>query len=72
MLDFLKELNTEKYDIVCKRKTYYNVKILRVENGFMLIETKNEDKILLNIGFISSIAAGKDLAFGTIPKNLHL
>mgnify|MGYP001438031895 FL=1 len=72
MLDLLKKLNTEIYDVVCSKKVYYNVKILEVKDGFMLIETKKEDKILLNLGFVSSISAGKDIAFGTIPKNIRL
>ena len=28
MLDLLKKLNTEIYDVVCSKKIYYNVKIL--------------------------------------------
>ncbi|MFR4520284.1 MAG: hypothetical protein ACLT40_10040 [Fusobacterium sp.] len=57
MLDLLKKLNTEIYDVVCSKKVYYNVKILEVKDGFMLIETKKEDKILLNLGLVSSISA---------------
>ena len=72
MLDLLKKLNTEIYDVVCSKKVYYNVKILEVKDGFMLIETKKEDKILLNLGLVSSISAGNDIAFGTIPKNIRL
>lgn len=72
MLDLLKKLNTEIYDVVCSKKVYYNVKILEVKDGFMLIETKKEDKILLNLRLVSSISAGKDIAFGTIPKNIRL
>ena len=72
MLDLLKKLNTEIYDVVCSKKVYYNVKILEVKDGFLLIETKKEDKILLNLGLVSSISAGKDIAFGTIPKNIRL
>lgn len=72
MLDLLKKLNTEIYDVVCNKKVYYNVKILEVKDGFMLIETKKEDKILLNLRLVSSISAGKDIAFGTIPKNIRL
>ena len=72
MLDLLKKLNTEIYDVVCSKKVYYNVKILEVKDGFMLIETKKEDKILLNLGLVSSISAGKDIVFGTIPKNIRL
>lgn len=70
MLDLLKKLNTEVYDIVCNKKVYYNVKILEIKDNFMLIETKKEDKLLLNLNLISSISAGKDMAFGTIPKNI--
>ena len=72
MLDLLKKLNTEIYDVVCSKKVYYNVKILEVKDSFMLIETKKEDKILLNLRLVSSISAGKDIAFGTIPKNIRL
>lgn len=72
MLDLLKKLNTEIYDVVCSKKVYYSVKILEVKDSFMLIETKKGDKILLNIGLISSVSAGKDVAFGTIPKNIRL
>lgn len=70
MLDLLKKLNTEVYDIVCNKKVYYNVKILEIKDNFMLIETKKEDKLLLNLNLISSISVGKDMAFGTIPKNI--
>ena len=49
MLDLLKKLNTEIYDVVCSKKVYYNVKILEVKDGFMLIETKKEDKKRLKI-----------------------
>lgn len=38
----------------------------------MLIETKKEDKILLNLSLISSISAGRDIAFGTIPKSIKI
>lgn len=72
MLDLLKKLNTEIYDVVCSKKVYYNVKILEVKDEFILIETKKEDKILLNLRLVSSISAGKDIAFGTIPKNIRL
>lgn len=72
MLDLLKKLNTEIYDVVCNKKVYYNVKILEVKDEFILIETKKEDKILLNLRLVSSISAGKDIAFGTIPKNIRL
>lgn len=72
MLELLKKLETETYDIVCKRKTYYNVKVLEVKDNFMLIESKKNEKVLLNISFISEISVGKDLAFGTIPKTIHL
>lgn len=72
MLDLLKKLNTEMYDIVCNKKVYYNVKIIEIKDNFMLIETKKEDKILLNVALISSISAGKDIAFGTIPKSIKL
>lgn len=70
MLDLLKKLNTEVYDIVCNKKVYYSVKILEIKDNFMLIETKKEDKLLLNLNLISSISVGKDMAFGTIPKNI--
>lgn len=72
MLDLLKKLNTEIYDVVCNKKVYYNVKILEVKDEFILIETKKEDKILLNLRLVSSISVGKDIAFGTIPKNIRL
>ncbi|WP_300356056.1 hypothetical protein [Fusobacterium sp.] len=72
MLDLLKKLDTEMYDIVCNKKVYYNVKISEIKDNFMLIETKKGDKIILNLSLISSISAGKDLAFGTIPKNIKL
>ena len=72
MLDLLKKLNTEIYDVVCNKKVYYNVKILEVKDEFILIEKKKEDKILLNLRLVSSISAGKDIAFGTIPKNIRL
>lgn len=72
MLDLLKKLNTEIYDVVCNKKVYYNVKILEVKDEFILIETKKEDKILLNLRLVSSISAGKDIAFGTISKNIRL
>lgn len=72
MLELLKKLNTEVYDIVCSKKVYYNVKILEVKDNFMLIENKKEDKFLLNLSLISSISAGKDITFGTIPKNIRL
>lgn len=72
MLDLLKKLDTEMYDIVCNKKVYYNVKISEIKDNFMLIETKKGDKIILNLSLISSISTGKDLAFGTIPKNIKL
>lgn len=72
MLELLKKLDTEIYDIVCSKKVYYSVKILEVKENFMLIETKKEDKILLNLSLISSISAGRDIAFGTIPKSIKI
>ena len=47
MLDLLKKLNTEIYDVVCNKKVYYNVKILEVKDEFILIETKKKIKFFL-------------------------
>lgn len=72
MMEMLKKLETEEYDIVCEKKVYYNVKILEVKDNFILIETKKDEKFLLNLSHVSSISVGKSMAFGTIPKNIRL
>lgn len=71
MLDLLKKLDAKTYDIICKRKTHYNVKVLEIKDNFILVENRLGEKALLNLLHISCITPGKDLAFGTIPKNIH-
>lgn len=41
-----------------------NVKILEITDGFILIETENKEKVLLNLQFIRNIIEVKE---GTMP-----
>ncbi len=71
MLDFLKKLNSEKYDIVCGAKKYYGIKIVEEKDGFLLIETRPDTFMLVNIQSVSIITPAKDMAYGTIAKNIR-
>lgn len=72
MLELLKNLKSEKYDIVCAGRKYYGVKIVDKQDNFLLVETRVDNMMLVNVDSISTITPAKDLAYGTIVKNMRL
>jgi hypothetical protein len=72
MLELLKELNAEKFDIVCAGRKYYSVRIIGCQHNFLIVETKQDNKMLVNVDSISTITPAKDFAYGTIVKNIRL
>ncbi|MDP0488193.1 MAG: hypothetical protein Q7K48_06205 [Fusobacterium sp. JB021] len=72
MLELLKELNSEKFDIVCAGRKYYSVKIIECKLNFLVVETKQDNRMLVNVDSISTITPAKDFAYGTIVKNIRL
>ncbi len=71
MLELLKKLNSEKYDIVTGSKKYYGIKILEEQDNFLLVETRPNTYMLINIASVTTITPAKDVAYGTIAKNIR-
>ncbi len=71
MLELLKKLNSEKYDIVTGTKKYYGIKILEEQDNFLLVETRPNTHMLINIASVTTITPAKDIAYGTIAKNIR-
>ncbi|WP_300330878.1 hypothetical protein [Fusobacterium sp.] len=71
MLELLKKLNSEKYDIVTGSKKYYGIKILEEKDNFLLVETRPNTYMLINIASVTTITPAKDIAYGTIAKNIR-
>lgn len=72
MLELLRELNSEKFDIVSAGRKYYSVRIVDYKLNFLVVETKQDNKMLVNVDSISTITPAKDFAYGTIVKNIRL
>lgn len=72
MLELLRELNAEKFDIVCAGRKYYSVRIIECKLNFLIVETKQDNKMLVNLDAISTITPAKDFSYGTIVKNIRL
>lgn len=71
MMDLLKKLNSEKYDIVTGTKKYYGIKIIEKKDNFLLVETRPETYMLINIDSVTTITPAKELSYGTIAKNIR-
>lgn len=71
MMELLKKLNSEKYDIVTGSKKYYGIKIIEEKDNFLLIETRPDTYMLVNIASVATITPAKDVAYGTIAKNIR-
>lgn len=71
MMELLKRLNSEKYDIVTGSKKYYGIKIIEKKDNFLLVETRPDTYMLVNIDSVTTITPAKDIAYGTIAKNIR-
>lgn len=71
MMDLLRKLNSEKYDIVTGAKKYYGIKIIEKKDNFLLVETRPETYMLVNIDSVTTITPAKELSYGTIAKNIR-
>lgn len=71
MLELLKKLNSEKYDIVTGSKKYYGIKILEEQDNFLLVETRPDTYMLINVASVTTITPAKDVSYGTIAKNIR-